>query len=185
MDPLRNRVARELSNATNELNMRKVRINSQVTAMISMFELIGGVIQVFIFVYCKGTTFVAFVYSIILFFILLPYTFLMNSSANRNRIIEYGWKNVLKNVFGKPNVFLQNDNLTIRSETNASKANDNDKVNAAKSRNKVSNKTKSSSTIDLPFHQEASCSSASPNQNPTVKNHVSLNARNFHIEGFQ
>ena len=52
----------------------------------------------------------------------------MNSSANRNRIIEYGWKNVLKNVFGKPNGFLQNDNSTIESESNARDANDNDKV---------------------------------------------------------
>ena len=33
--------------------------------------------------------------------ILLPYAFLMNTSHNKNRIVEYGWINVFKNLITK------------------------------------------------------------------------------------
>ena len=160
--------------------MRKVRISSQVTALISLFEFIGGVSHVIIFAYCKRTSFVSLINDVTIFFILLPYTFLMNSSVNRNRIVEYGWRNVLKNIFGKPNGFLLNDNSAIHNGANANEANENEnKFATSKSMNKVSNKTTSSSTINVPFNQEPTCSRASPNKNPTVKHHVSLNVNNL------
>ena len=36
-----------------------------------------------------------------LYMILLPYAFLMNTSHNKNRLVEYGWSNVIKNVLMK------------------------------------------------------------------------------------
>ena len=36
----------------------------------------------------------------LLYFVILPYTFLMNTRYNKNRVVEEGWKNVLRNVIG-------------------------------------------------------------------------------------
>ena len=33
--------------------------------------------------------------------VILPYPFLMNTSHNKNRIVEHGWKNIFKNLLGK------------------------------------------------------------------------------------
>ena len=52
--------------------------------------------------YNKGTTFSSLIVGMISYQIILPYVFLMNTSHNKNRIVEFGWKNVLMNIIGRP-----------------------------------------------------------------------------------
>ena len=81
--------------------MRKWKVNAQVTAVTSILEIFGNVVQwsVWIFI-TKFAGYGTLIQSILLYFVLLPYAFLMNTDQNKNRIIDAGWKNVLKNVFG-------------------------------------------------------------------------------------
>ena len=102
VDPASNAIAAEgLSKSKNEDNMRKMRVNAQITAVTSILEIAGNIVQWAIWILI--TKFVglgSLIQSILLYFVVLPYVFLMNSSHNKNRIIEDGWINVLKNAIG-------------------------------------------------------------------------------------
>ena len=65
--------------------------------MTSLIEVMGNILVITIVVITKGngTITQAIFYSIV-----LPHSFLMNTSHNKNRIITHGWTNVLKNLFG-------------------------------------------------------------------------------------
>ena len=96
-------------------NMMKVQVNAQVTAIVSLFEFLGNVFHLFLLVYFKGTTFVSLFHAISLYFIVLPYAFLMNTSENKNRLAEQGWANVFKNLLGQPHGATQVDkNLVVK-----------------------------------------------------------------------
>lgn len=49
----------------------------------------------------KKSTLTTIVPRVALFCVILPYAFLMNTSHNKNRIIEVGWKNIIKNIIGQ------------------------------------------------------------------------------------
>ena len=86
--------------------MRKMRVNAQITAVTSILEIVGNIVQWAIWILI--TKFVglgSLIQSILLYFVVLPYVFLMNSSHNKNRIIEDGWINVLKNATGTGRTF--------------------------------------------------------------------------------
>ena len=68
--------------------------------MISVLEMIGGIINLTLVLMFKTTTFPVVINSMIIYLIILPRAFLMNTSHNKNRIIEHGWRNVLRNTFG-------------------------------------------------------------------------------------
>ena len=81
-----------------------MKVNAQVTAVTTSFEALGNVVIVIIRI-CSGLGAVRRVWSshlwlgLILYFVLLPFLFLMNTKHNKNRVIEEGWQNVFKNVF--------------------------------------------------------------------------------------
>ena len=89
--------------------MRKVLVNAQVTAMISSIE------SLFVIVHIAGvaiagkktavTILMVMLLYMVLFLIILPYSFLMNTSHNKNRIIEHGWKNVIQNLTVNNSIF--------------------------------------------------------------------------------
>ena len=72
--------------------MKKVKTNAQVTSMVCIIEtavvslnwIAFGLIGFWILLF-------------ILYLVLLPYFFLMNTSHNKERVIEHGWKNVVGN----------------------------------------------------------------------------------------
>ena len=81
-------------------------MNAQITAVTSILEIAGNIVQWAIWILI--TKFVglgSLIQSILLYFVVLPYVFLMNSSHNKNRIIEDGWINVLKNAIGTDRTF--------------------------------------------------------------------------------
>ena len=102
-------VAESLSESSNNINMRKVLVNAQVTAMISSIE------SLFVIVHIAGvaiagkktavTILMVMLFYMVLFLIILPYSFLMNTSHNKNRIIEHGWKNVIQNLTVNNSIF--------------------------------------------------------------------------------
>ena len=46
----------------------------------------------------KKTSFGTLITAMILYLIVLPYSFLMNTSNNKNRVVEVGWKTIFKNI---------------------------------------------------------------------------------------
>ena len=56
----------------------------------------------------------------ITYLILLPGAFLMNTSHNKHRVIEHGWKNVLRNTFGL-SVTPSNQDCNLRAKINENK----------------------------------------------------------------
>ena len=102
MDPSENIIAAQtLSDHTNDENMRRMTVNAQITAVTSIFEAFGNILQWTIWIFItKFFGYGSLLQSILLYFVILPYVFLMNTSQNKNRVVEAGWMNVLKNVFG-------------------------------------------------------------------------------------
>jgi len=102
VDPSKNiSAAKTLSDHTNDENMRRMKVNAQITAVTSIFEVFGNILQWTIWIFItKFAGYGSLIQSILLYFVILPYVFLMNTRQNKNRVVEDGWMNVLKNVFG-------------------------------------------------------------------------------------
>ena len=110
MDPSKNQVSsKSLSDDANRLNMKKVQVNTQVRAMISFLEAASQITHIFLLWYNKGTHPSNLTLAIIIYDIFLPHSFLMNTSQNKNRIIELGWKNVFKNLIGMKTNVVHNE----------------------------------------------------------------------------
>ena len=110
------------------INKKKIQINAQVTAMTALLELFFNVTATIIAGITKVNSFEGIIMVYINYFILLPYVFLMNTSHNKTRIIEYGWKNLLKNTMGKSNNNLETNhdnqvNTCSKSQTSNKKTN--------------------------------------------------------------
>ena len=93
-----------MTERTRNQNNRAMRVNVQVCSVITICETVGNLINWVIWAIwarilggSHGGT-VMLTQAMILNFIFLPYTFLMNTRYNKNRIVEGGWKNVLRNV---------------------------------------------------------------------------------------
>ena len=86
-------------------------VNAQVTAMVSLLELLSNVTYIIIVYFTVKTSYTTLIQIMILYMILLPYSFLMNTSHNKNRIVEYGWSNVIKNVLMKQKNAVNNANV--------------------------------------------------------------------------
>ena len=95
---LDNAVSHEIEE--DDLPSKKVRVNAQVTFVISILEMICAFITLMVVIIFKTATFPVIISSMIIYLILLPSAFLMNTSNNKRRVIEHGWRNVLRNTFG-------------------------------------------------------------------------------------
>ena len=92
-----------LSNEYQIRNAKNVRVNAQVTAVVTIFEVVGMciIVMTHLLAINQGFSGLEFVFQtlfMLLHFVILPYAFLMNTTSNKNRIIEDGWMNVLKNI---------------------------------------------------------------------------------------
>ena len=87
------------ANAT-QINMRKLRVNAQVTATTTTLETCLNVAFIIHLKLTKGTTASSIIHSMTKNMVIIPYVFLMNTAHNKDRIIEYGWQNVFKNLAG-------------------------------------------------------------------------------------
>ena len=98
VDPKKNKsLAESLSEQIHRENMRTVKVNAQVTAVISVFEIMGFVV-ISISCLIAQSALVGSILFPVLQNIVLPYAFLMNTRENKYRIVEHGWTNVLRNI---------------------------------------------------------------------------------------
>ena len=99
-------------------------ISAQITAATSMFEILGNVAiwttQTFI---AKFLGYGTLIQSIILYFVLLPYVFFMNTDKNKKMVIEDGWFNLFKHVIFNSFLHIKligtKNRVTPSSEENA------------------------------------------------------------------
>ena len=103
-----------ISEDAHKKNMRAIHVNAQVTAVTTIFEFMGNCFFTIIFTLMKGQGFPRFtgmVFFMLLHFVGLSYAFLMNTRYNKNRIIQDGWINVLKNILHCGRVSQQPPNI--------------------------------------------------------------------------
>ena len=98
-----------VSQDAHAIDQRKIRVNAQVKAMISLLELSSNVGYIIIISFTVRTSYATLVQFMFLYMVLLPYAFLMNTSHNKNRIVEYGWTNVCSNIIMKLNSSVTHD----------------------------------------------------------------------------
>ena len=88
-----------VSRFTNNENIKTMVISAQITAATSMMEIVGNLAiwttQTFI---AKFLGYGTLIQSILLYFVILPYVFFMNTDKNKRMVIEDGWINLFKHV---------------------------------------------------------------------------------------
>ena len=94
-----NTAAKSLSKDTQSYNIKSVKVNTRVTLVVWILEVIAnlsiGIVWVFVY---GSTSFGTMTNSMIWYYIIISYTFLMNTSYNKARIIADGWKIVIMNT---------------------------------------------------------------------------------------
>ena len=80
--------------------MRKLLVNAQITATISLIESATSITYIILVAITVRTNYGTLINLLVLYMIVLPYSFLMNTSHNKERIIEQGWMNIFRNIFG-------------------------------------------------------------------------------------
>ena len=121
------------SDRSANVDVKKLQVNAQVTALTALIEVLGTFTIVIGLSITNSNVLLTFIHIGIFYLILLPYSFLMNTSDNKNRIVEYGWKNVFLNLVGRSS--------SIHEST------DNDKKGARPNKNKDRKREKSLPSI--------------------------------------
>ena len=117
-----------------------------------MLESTSNVAFIILLWYFKGTTYFSLLIPLTVYVVILPHAFLMNTSDNKNRIVEEGWKNVFKNIFRlskKARVNIENRSNTAEpssTSTNKKKSTNNPKPIATISNNDNESKDVSNDT---------------------------------------
>ena len=78
-----------------------MKVNAQVTAMTTALEFLGSLTYIIHLGISKGTNLANFIHFQSIYFMVIPYAFLMNTSNNKFRVIQNGWKGVFRNIVGK------------------------------------------------------------------------------------
>ena len=119
---MENANAAELPESTNNRDMKRMKISCQVTAAISLLEILGNIACAVIWLFiAKYVGHESLIMGLTLYFIFLPYAFLMNTRHNRNLVFEDGWGIVIKNLFGGDklmNCFKRNQVHRIKLSSN-------------------------------------------------------------------
>ena len=87
--------AKVSSDQATDINLKKIKVNAQITAMTSFLEFLTNITFVIHVFLNKGTTFSTMVHSMILYCILLPSVILLNTDRNKARLITEGWKKTI------------------------------------------------------------------------------------------
>ena len=100
INPKTNKTLAEcLSEDVNKYNMMKLRVNAQIKAIVSFIEASVQISYVVIVYFTVRTNFGTLLIQSTLYLIILPYFSLMNTSYNKERIIESGWMGVIENLW--------------------------------------------------------------------------------------
>ena len=112
MDPSKSAFVRKsLAERFSNINMRKVQVSAQVTATITLLEVLSNCVHVVIWYFIATRDGYATLTQGMLFqFVILSYAFSINTGDNRSRVVDNGWANVFKHLLHCGNLSLQNDN---------------------------------------------------------------------------
>ena len=124
-----NVASKALSDVANDINIKKFKVNAQVTAMTSLLEFSCNIFYTMVFkLITKRTSFASLITVMSTYLVILPYAFLMNTPQNKNQIVETGWNIVLKNIFqgafstDSPLNADKNEKDNIRTSTGTTKS---------------------------------------------------------------
>ena len=124
-----------------------MEVSAQVTFVTWLLECFANlcIIVVWMFVYnatSAGTTTLGMLF----YYLILPYTYLMNSSHNRNLVVGNGWRNTFRNAVGISNKDNKGDIARV-TKTNDNKVDRSDIFMTSKSRHIIQQ------SQDLHIHQ--------------------------------
>ena len=77
--------------------MKLVAVNARVTFVVWILETIANISVLSLWKIVGGTSFGTLTNAMMWYYLIISYTFLMNTSYNKNRIIEDGWEVVIMN----------------------------------------------------------------------------------------
>ena len=174
VDPTQNPIAEEhLSESSNTRNQRKLLVNAQITAVLSLIEVIYFFGYVLTISAVRGTSpeavIIIPILLMILYLIILPYAFLMNTSHNKNHIIDHGWVNVVKNMTINNSVFAS-DVLCGPSNEDNNEGRSNQGDDIVEMRRSSENNQGSASTHQLSIYSCPSLRSDERNEEITIAN---------------
>jgi len=92
-----------LSEAIQQRNIKKVKVNAQITFVTYILETVANVSIFFLwnFAYQKNNDF-SLILIMLWYHIILSYTFLMNTSHNKNMLVNDSWSNTIRNIVKVP-----------------------------------------------------------------------------------
>ena len=82
------------------MNLKRMQVNAQITATTTILEFLGHFTYIIHLKLAKGSNLANSIHFEAVYAILIPYALLMNTSDNKDRIIEAGWKNIFRNILG-------------------------------------------------------------------------------------
>ena len=106
-------------------NVRRVKVNAQVTFVIYVLEFIANWSIAIVWTLVHGSSSeITITMGLMWFHVILPYIFLMNTSHNKDLLIDDGWWNTLNNAVGtntRPNYNSSNEQPIPLSEQRTSR----------------------------------------------------------------
>ena len=94
-----------------------MEISAQVTFVIWILECFANLCVFIAFKFIFGKTGPGLlIIHMVWYHLILPYTYLMNTSDNRNLVVEDGWRNTIRNAFGILNKCGRSDITTMISK---------------------------------------------------------------------
>ena len=101
-----NHAVNMLSEEIQQRNMKKVKVNVQITFIIYIIESVANVsVWVVWFLVFQKSNDVSRMLSVLWYHLILPYIFLMNTSHNKNLVVDDGWETTIRNTFINPRPF--------------------------------------------------------------------------------
>ena len=94
--------------------MIRLKVNAQITAMTTFMEFVGSITMVLHLYFAESNAYASLVHSMSFYLVVIPYAFVMNTSDNKRRVIDSGWRNIFKNLIG------MKSNLNISTESQSS-----------------------------------------------------------------
>ena len=150
-------------------------VNAQITALTTFLELFAMATYLIHIAYMKGPSFSTAAHAMGVYNLLLPYAFLMNTSHNKNRIIDNGWANVVGNIIGRSNPLIECFNsISLGNVRNRQSTNTQIAMMTILEDNKL---------VAAPFNKnEPSTSQGKKLKNQYESNDVVLNAKKLDIQ---
>ena len=143
-----------LNRNRNELQIKQLQVSAHITAMTCLLEHVGNVtviIHTIHFTTNASWKLSTLIHEIVFYCILVPHAFLMNTSDNKYRILEYGWRNVIKNLLGARN------KMTLKSEEENSDVKKSNGIESIPPRNNIAAQHERVSNLDtsiMPIPQD-------------------------------